>query len=443
MNENIRREITESWKNRVGNVNTTPDILAWIKDLNANTCVNIQECDLDDCASWYCDEAVGKVVSKSGKFFSIIGMRRVTDGETVFEQPVIIQPEIGYLGILCAKIDGVLNFLMQAKIEPGNINCVQISPTIQATRSNFTRVHGGRTPDYLDIFANREGCTTIYDRTQSEQGSRFYRKRNRNIILMLDDDKVQGFEVGQRFKWMTLGQIKELMKEDNLVNMDTRTVLSGLPLETGDPGEGYLENIYRKLNDYRMFHDSYVEEVPLSKLDGWNVTGRGVEYKSDADFMVRYYQIEIEGREVRKWDQPLFKAAGMATFGLISRDNNGRTEYLIRLKPEIGCFDMAEWGPSVQWEPTKDPADDNVVDKFFREKVAAGDGILTDVILSEEGGRFYHEQNRNLIIKISADELAEIPDDYEWADLATLSHMIRNGSDLNIQLRDLVSLIDF
>ena len=145
---------------------------------------------------------------------------------------------------------------------------------------------------------------------------------------------------------------------------------------------------------------------------------------------------------MRKWDQPLFKAAGMATFGLISKDVNGRTEYLIRLKPEIGCFDMVEWGPSVQWEPTKDPADDNAVDSFFRDKVSKGEGILTDVILSEEGGRFYHEQNRNLIIKIDADELTEIPDDYEWADLATLSHMIRNSSDLNIQLRDLVSLID-
>ena len=309
MAEDIKREITESWKNRDGNVNTTPDILAWIKDLNANTCVNIQECDLDDCASWYYDEAAGKVVSKSGKFFSITGMRRVTDEEIAFEQPVIIQPEIGYLGILCANIGGVLNFLMQAKIEPGNVNCVQISPTIQATRSNFTRVHGGRTPEYLEIFANREGCTTVYDRTQSEQGARFYRKRNRNIILKLDDDKVKDFEVGQRFKWMTLGQIKELMKEDNLVNMDTRTVLSGLPLEVDvqsnlgyldGPNYGYLEKIYRKLNDYRMFHDSYVEEVPLSKLDGWDVSSRGVEYKGDADFMVRYYKIEIEGREVKK-----------------------------------------------------------------------------------------------------------------------------------------------
>ena len=30
------------------------------------------------------------------------------------------------MGILCKKIDGVLYFLMQAKIEPGNINKQQL-----------------------------------------------------------------------------------------------------------------------------------------------------------------------------------------------------------------------------------------------------------------------------------------------------------------------------
>ncbi|MBR4089656.1 MAG: NDP-hexose 2,3-dehydratase family protein, partial [Mogibacterium sp.] len=137
-----------------------------------------------------------------------------------------------------------------------------------------------------------------------------------------------------------------------------------------------------------------------------------------------------------------FKAAGIATFGLLCRDHEGRTEYLIRLKPEIGCFDMAEMGPTVQWEPTHDATGDTEIDRLFREKASSKDGTITDVILSEEGGRFYHEQNRNLIIKIKEEELPEIPDDYAWADLASLSRMIRSGGDLNIQLRNLVSLID-
>ncbi len=441
MTGQLEQAIMKSWKDRGGNVNSTPEISAWIKRLNAETCVRISECGIDDCASWYFDSERGRVVSRSGKFFSITGMRWLIDGEAVAEQPVIIQPEIGYLGILCAEIDGVLNFLMQAKIEPGNVNCVQLSPTIQATRSNFTRVHGGRTPTYLELFSDPSGCTVIYDRIQSEQGSRFLRKRNRNIILRLNDDMAGSLETHPNFKWMTLGQIKELMKEDNLVNMDTRTVLSGLPL--GDAGSyEYIGKIHRKLNDYRMYHDVITEEVPLTELADWTVSGRGVDCKRPADFMVRYYNIEIEGREVRKWDQPLFKAAGTATFGLLCREHDGCTEYLIRLKPEIGCFDMAEMGPSVQWEPTNDASDDTNVDRLFRKKMESREGIITDVILSEEGGRFYHEQNRNLIIKAEESELPEIPDDYAWADLASLSRMIRTGSDLNIQLRNLVSLTD-
>ena len=441
MTEKFRQAIIKSWKDRGGNVNSTPEILSWIKDLNANTCVRIEECSIDECSSWLYDDEQGRVVSRNGKFFSITGMRWIIDGEAVCEQPVIIQPEIGYLGILCAELDGVLNFLMQAKIEPGNVNCVQLSPTIQATRSNFTRVHGGRAPTYLELFSDPSKCTIIYDRIQSEQGSRFLKKRNRNIILQLNEEAANSLEMNPNFKWMTLGQIKELMKEDNLVNMDTRTVLSGLPLEDTDSYE-YIGNIHRKLNDYRMYHDVDTEEVPLPELADWTVSGHGIDCKRPADFMVRYYNIEIEGREVRKWDQPLFKAAGMATFGLISRVHEGRTECLIRLKPEIGCFDMAEMGPSVQWEPTNDASGDTKVDKLFRDKVASNEGIITDVILSEEGGRFYHEQNRNLIIKIEENELPEIPDDYAWADLASLSRMIRTGSDLNIQLRNLVSLID-
>lgn len=111
------------------------------------------------------------------------------DDEIVAEQPIIIQDEIGFLGIIAKEIKGILHFLMQAKIEPGNVNGVQVSPTIQATRSNFTCVHGGQMPLYFDWFkeAQKYGVV-LYDQIQSEQGSRFAGKRNRNIILLTSQD---------------------------------------------------------------------------------------------------------------------------------------------------------------------------------------------------------------------------------------------------------------
>ena len=87
---------------------------------------------------WYVDSC-GSLRHNSGKFFSIEGIHVETDYEIrpSWNQPIINQPEVGYLGILTKEFDGVLYFLIQAKIEPGNVNCVQLSPTLQATKSNM------------------------------------------------------------------------------------------------------------------------------------------------------------------------------------------------------------------------------------------------------------------------------------------------------------------
>jgi oxidase EvaA len=388
MDNSIVQDVLASWRNEEGNVNSTEELLSWIQELNRTTYVNINECSINDSSFWFYDDYNGEVLNRKRSFFSIKGMRRFENGEFTGEQPIIIQPEIGYLGIICRKIDGVLNFLMQAKIEPGNVNCVQISPTIQATKSNFTRAHGGKLPTYFELFEHSERYEVIYDQIQSEQATRFYKKRNRNMIMIVDED----FEIYPNFRWMTLGQIKKLMEVDNLVNMDTRTVLSGIPLVTYGLDDAEKEKlgglftdqalfnsifhsnpqdnlpwIYQRLNNYKMFRDVKLATVPLNQLVDWKVDEYGITCKKQADFMVRYYDIEISGREVQHWSQPLFKAIGMATFGLLSCVKDGKRQYLVKIKPEIGSFDKAEIGPSVQWEPTHYLYNDNEVEKVFRK----------------------------------------------------------------------------
>lgn len=222
-------DMLESWSNRAGVVNTTGDLLDWVQQLNETTKVSVRRTSVQEDSFWFYDDYKGEILNRKRSFFSIMGVRYFDNERFVSEQPIILQKEIGYLGIIVKKIDGVLHFLMQAKVEPGNVNCVQISPTIQATKSNFTRAHGGRLPYYFEYFEKAgENGTVLYDQIQSEQGSRFYGKRNRNIILLIEKE----IPVYPNYKWMTLGQIKELMKIDNLVNMDTRTVLSGIPFVT-------------------------------------------------------------------------------------------------------------------------------------------------------------------------------------------------------------------
>ena len=211
---------------------------------------------------------------------------------TIIRQPVILQQEIGFLGIICQEIHGVMHFLMQAKIEPGNVNKIQISPTIQATKSNFTQKHGGARPPYLEYFQRASQYEIVVDQIQSEQSSRFYKKRNRNIIIRVEEE----IPVLPSHKWMTLGQIKRLMRVDNLVNMDTRTVLSCIPccklnacqdgfaqlpslfsdqslfrsVFEGD-GNNHFPEIYQYINNYKMFAEPKRRFVPLHELKGWKM----------------------------------------------------------------------------------------------------------------------------------------------------------------------------
>lgn len=461
-------DIVRSWACTENAFNSNQELLDWIKLLNTNTKAIIEPCSIVDSSFWFYDDYNGEVLNRKRSFFSIKGMRLFINDSFICEQPIINQPEIGYLGIICKKINGILHFLMQAKIEPGNINCVQISPTIQATKSNFMRVHGGHLPKYFEYFENAEKYKIIYDQIQSEQGSRFYQKRNRNIIIQIEDENI---DIYPEFKWMTLGQIKVLMKLDNLVNMDTRTVLSGLPLFFDSSSRCELDEIkslfktnsmymsvcetnpfsefpqvFHIMNQYKMFHNIHTPIVPLNQLVDWKVDDYGITSTKSANFEVCYYDIDIEGREVQRWNQPLFNSIGIGTFGLIVKKEVHKSsetyKFLIKLRQEIGYCDKVEFGPAIQWEPNHNSETDDAVETIFRNNLSGKRNLLIDVLLSEEGGRFYHEQNRNVVMLIESNEIHNLPSDYIWVSYSTLNALVQHNNVLNIQLRNLISLLD-
>lgn len=436
-------------------LHTTEALLDWIRSRNATIHVRIDKTTLDQCAPWYYDGESGTIRNPAGSFFQIAGLR-VTEGKkTLLEQPILLQNEIGYLGIICKRIGGEMHYLMQAKIEPGNINKIQLSPTIQATKSNFTQKHGGAKPAYLDYFIHASNYRIVVDQIQSEQSSRFLGKRNRNIIIELAED--ENVEVLPSHRWMTMPQIKALMREDNLVNMDTRTVLSCLPLEEHlseftdaaflrsvlGGGRDNLSEIYQYINNYKMFDETQLRLVPLFSLENWETRNGEFVCKGPYSFKVVFCDIEIEGREVRHWRQPLFEAAGIATFGLLTRVYHGLREFLVRATPEVGCFDKIELGPSVQREYIHDDAKDTAVDALFDAHLKTGKGVKFNTLLSEEGGRFYHEQNRNVVIEVEPEELPAPPEGYFWTDYKTLGSLVKVNNCLNIQLRNLLSVLEW
>lgn len=444
--------------------NSTEEIKEWIERRNREVEVKVDKIPFAQMKGWHSDED-GSIRHDSGRFFSIVGIDVRTDygSNHHWRQPIILQPEVGYLGILTKEINGVLYCLMQAKIEPGNVNCVQISPTLQATKSNYSRVHEGKSPNYLEYFVNAKPENIILDQLQSEQGARFMRKRNRNIIIKVEEE----VPVLEDFRWMTLGQIKDLMQYDNMVNMDTRTVLSGLkisdyvtPLDglrnmsqfgkdmvlSANTNHSYIStrDHLSWLTGLKARYDLLVNFCPVLDMPGWKKTDREIVRDDHKFFKIIGVNVTISNREVSSWCQPLVEPMQQGLCAFIIRKINGVYHFLMQAKLECGNFDVIELAPTVQCL-TGNVYSDNNIKPTFAEYVlnAPKNQIVFDTLQSEEGGRFYKEQNRNLIVEVGDDFPLELPERYTWMTLRQIYKFLRFNNYLNIQARSLISALSY
>jgi oxidase EvaA len=435
-------------------------IITWLNNLLSTVNVNIKKVSLED-TQWFYDDSLGQIVNKNHSFFQISGIQETKYDGNFIEQPIIIQDEIGYLGFICKEINGVLHFLVQAKIEPGNFKAIQLSTTIQATYSNFMQKHGGAKPPFLDYFVNAKSSSIVVDQLQSEQGTRYFKKRNRNFIVLAD--KNENIEEGERHIWMTLGQIKELLKEDNMISMNCRSVISCLPLIYWDSELEKIKNkskdvslinsilaredhkfvdIYRHINNHKMFSEAEVRFKPLNSLKDWNMENNEFVCRNNFPFKIVFCNIAIDGREVQHWGQPLLEATGIALFGLFTTVINDIRYFLVHARHEIGTFDMMELGPTVQLEANYDVYKLDSIEQYFISRYTERTKIVKDILLSEEGGRFYHEQNKNIILEIDEKDVGLLPEGYFWLTYNSLNRMLQFNNIINIQLRNLLALLE-
>ena len=450
----------------------TPKALDWIREQNEKVRVEVRKIPLSDLDQWLFDKEKTRLTHTSGKFFSIDGIRVTTNwGEIkTWEQPIINQPEIGYLGFITKEFNGILHFLVQAKIEPGNVNHVQLSPTLQATKSNYTRAHKGQAPNYLDYFTNATRDQILLDQLQSEQGARFLRKRNRNIIILVEEE----IEVLDNFIWLTLGQLKQLMAYDNIVNMDTRTVVSGISYGTfsfeeieqlpvgsnigkdifsakmlrsalfTDKGLHKQDSLIGFITEQKCKFELEVHPIPIKELRDWVVDENSIHHKDHKYFSIIAVEVSISNREVRKWTQPMVQPAQEGLCAFVCKEINGTIHFAVQTKLECGNFDIIEFAPTVQcltgnYKQTAKgslPFLDYVLN-------APENQIIFDTYQSEEGGRFYREQNRNMIILAGEELSTELPENYIWMTLNQLQTFIKYNNYINIQARSLIAAIKF
>jgi oxidase EvaA len=207
------------------------ELLGWLEARRKDVPFSAKLISLGDVAEW-CRDGDGNIHHASGRFFRIEGVRvRSAPGVrevSDWDQPILTQADGGVLALLCreTKERGV-EFLLQAKADPGNVGYLQFCPTIQSTWENIRGLHGARRATFAECLDPSANIRVIYRSKHNEEGSRFWRKSNENMVLYVED--TSGFAINaQVFRWASLSQIKAMILLDNIVGPYVRTVIAPL-----------------------------------------------------------------------------------------------------------------------------------------------------------------------------------------------------------------------
>ena len=383
----------------------------WLNKQRINNRIKVKITDLSKLEHWKIDN--NKIIHHTKKFYTIIGIKVLSNFfKEDWDQPMIYQNEIGILGI----IKNVKNnkYLLQAKVEPGNINKLQISPTVQATESNYTQVHGGNKVEYLNFFIKKKDSAKF---RFSEQGFRYFNKFNSNILI----NTKQKIKLKNGFIWVSLNHLIKLTKIKNLINMDTLSIISAniknnhidRPINSNQSIEYWFKN-----KDKKFYLNTSI--VPLSQLKDWNYSKKQIIHKDKKHFSIVGLDVVSNRREVKKWSQPIIKGNGLAFAGFIIKKFNNTKHYLCKyiLKPGIkgsvlcSTINTTEI-KNYKRDPLIETYERMILDNFFFNKKYKKN-ISYDNIMSDEGGRFYHCQIRYMSMLVDDNFDNIVPENYIW-----------------------------
>ena len=121
------------------------DVVAWLEERRKRVRFSAKLIPLRNVANWHRSDD-GNIGHASGQFFGIQGVRvRSAPGVREiagWDQPILTQTEGGVLALVCRDTDRGVEFLLQAKADPGNIGYLQFCPTIQSTWENIRGLRG-------------------------------------------------------------------------------------------------------------------------------------------------------------------------------------------------------------------------------------------------------------------------------------------------------------
>ena len=213
-------------------INSQKFIDSWLKNLknelkSVSKPISLSEV-LNGDYGWNIDSETGNIKHESGGFFEVIGVdvdTNIRESGKGWKQPMVDQgTESSIAGIIKKKFGDTYHYLLEGKFEPGNYGEIQLSPTLQVTYSNLHKLHGGQKPKFTEYFDNTKKVKVLYNHWLPEDGGRFYKKRVKNMLVEVSED--EEVITPANFIWLTMKQIKSLLKQDDIINTHVRSIIA-------------------------------------------------------------------------------------------------------------------------------------------------------------------------------------------------------------------------
>lgn len=199
---------------------------SWYKEIKRKNNSQIFFKDLDKLDGWDFKNNFKELHHISNEFFSIIGVSTKKAGREInsWDQPFVKQKNLvgGIIGLVRMKLNNVPHYLIEAKFEPGNYNLIQLSPSVQATYSNLDRIHKGKKNKVLNYYF-KKNYSTIRKNLVTEDGGRFYKKRNLHWIINTNKKSIK---LSKNFKWLSMWEINQFIKKGSYVSPHLRSIIS-------------------------------------------------------------------------------------------------------------------------------------------------------------------------------------------------------------------------
>ena len=422
----------------------------------ARSHLSVERMQTSESSQWFEDHE-GNLAHKSGGFFRVVGVEYddpLAEGPQT--QPILDQPEIGLLCFLTSYQDQTMWVLVQAKVEPGNVNEAQLAPTVQATESNYRTLHGGKAVPYIESALN--GNKVLYDGLQSEQNGCFFRKRNRNRVVQLD--RLVRPE-NPSFQWRPLTEVLAILQTSNVVNTDARSVLACWLLtqprileDLCEPGSfaaeviGSIENdaCRHPTTDLENWLGELNRQWPRSsRVQGltslqpqWRWRDGTFEGGLDQVLQIRHIAVKCATREVNTWDQPILVARSVGRIATIVGRFDGVPHLLLQARLEAGNREGFELTTTVQTSSEEGMTD---FERLYWQDVVAGSDQLFSFENSDEGGRFDQCISRYSAWLTDDPHSVHEGPYHRWVSVGQLARWIRQPNRLTNELRSTLSAL--